>query len=153
MLQVETSQSARSPDRETPKGTQGEFLEFGRKRMETLMLMQGQCIDAIERSSVDWCGRARRECSAVAELATQIASARTVFESATLFQGWMTRQMQSLAGDSQTLTGESQKFWSASAKMMAENRTLWTATGTPGARPTTESQADRLASALGARRQ
>jgi hypothetical protein len=131
MLQVETSQPATSPDRETPKGTQGEFLEFGRKRVQALMLMQAQYIDAVERSSLDWCGRARRECSAVAELATQIASARTVFESATLFQGWMTRQMQSLAGDSQTLTGESQKFWSASAKMMAENRTLWTATWNP----------------------
>jgi hypothetical protein len=131
MLQVETSQPATSPDRETPKETQGEFLEFGPKRMQALMLMQAQYIDAVERASLNWCGRARRECGAVAELATQIAAARTVFESATLFQGWMTRQLQTLAGDSQTLTAECQKFWSASAKMMAENRTLWTATSNP----------------------
>jgi hypothetical protein len=131
MLQVETSQSATSPDRETPKGTQGEFLEFGQKRVQALMLMQAQYIDAVERASLDWCGRARRECGAVAELTTQIAGARTVFESATLLQGWMTRQMQMLAGDSQTLTAESQKFWSASAKMMAESQKLWAATPNP----------------------
>jgi hypothetical protein len=69
MLQVETSQSATSPDRETPKGTQGEFLEFGQKKKQALMLKQAQYIDAVERASLDWCGRARRECGAVAELA------------------------------------------------------------------------------------
>jgi len=99
-----------------------EFVELGKKRVEVLLGLQKDLLDAIQDINQAWLARARSEANLNSELVTKLSAARTVPEQADAYQQVMGKRMELLVEDSRRLLSDGQKFVSLGTRFLA-NRT------------------------------
>jgi Phasin protein len=96
-----------------------EFVELGKKRVEVLMKLQTDLIDAIQEINQAWLARARTEATLNTELVSKLSSARTVPEQADAYQQAVGKRMEMLVEDSRRLLSDSQKFVSLGTRFLS----------------------------------
>ena len=101
-----------------------EFVELGKKRVETLMALQKDLLDTIQEVNQAWLARARTEANLNSELVTKLSSARTVPEQADAYQQVMGKRMEMLVEDSRRLISDSQKFVSLGTRFLSNGTGL-----------------------------
>jgi hypothetical protein len=115
MAQRNTDESKELP---VPNFIPTEFVELGKKRVETLMALQKDLIEAIQEVNQGWLARARSEANLNSELVTKLSSARSVPEQADAYQQLMGKRMEMLVEDSRRLISDSQKLFSLGTRFL-----------------------------------
>ena len=87
-----------------------ELAEIGKKRIEAMMEMQKELLDAFQAINRAWFERAKSEASLNTELVNKLSTARSMPETANACQESMGKRMEMLADDSRRLFADSQKF-------------------------------------------
>jgi hypothetical protein len=96
-----------------------EIGETGKKSVQAIVEIQKEIFDNLERMNRDWFVRAREEANAACELATKMATVRSVPDTAGIYQQWMTRRMEMFSEDSQRYFADSQKFMQSTARLLS----------------------------------
>ena len=101
-----------------PSFVPGELAEIGKKRIVAIVEMQKAFLDTIESINQAWFERAKSEASLASELVTKLTAARSVPETASIYQECMGKRMDLLADDSRRLLADSQRFINLSAQFL-----------------------------------
>jgi hypothetical protein len=96
-----------------------QFLEAGKKRMESMMDTQARFFDVLQDVNREWLERAQSEAGLAAEFWNKLAAVRSVPDAAIAYQDWASRRMQMFAEDGQRLLSDGQKFMEAGARLFA----------------------------------
>lgn len=107
-----------SKELQVPNIIPEEFVEFGKKRVEALMEIQKELIDAFQEINQAWLARARSEADLNSELVAKLSAARTMPETADAYQQVMGKRMELLVEDSRRLIADSQKFVNLSTRFL-----------------------------------
>lgn len=96
-----------------------QFLEAGKKRVESMIDTQAKLLDVLQDVNREWLERAQSEAGLAAEFWNKLAAARSVPEAAVAYQDWASRRMQMFAEDGQRLLSDGQKFMEAGTRLFA----------------------------------
>jgi hypothetical protein len=84
------------------------FLEVGKEQTEAMLKMQKELIDAYEQASRAWLERVKSEVDLWSELASKLASTRSVPEALEAYQACAAQRMQMATEDGRRLADECQ---------------------------------------------
>ena len=96
-----------------------EFVELGKKHVETIMKFQKDMFDALQEINQAWLARARSEANLNSELLAKLTAARTVPETADAYQQLMGKRMELLVEDSRRMISDGQKFVNLGTRLLA----------------------------------
>jgi len=96
-----------------------EFVEIGKKHVETMMEIQKELFDVFQEINQAWFDRARSAVTINSELIAKLTSARTVPETAEAYQQCMGKRMELLVEDGRRLFADSQKIVNLGTKFLA----------------------------------
>lgn len=102
-----------------------EFAALGKQRLDALVAMQTELMKTLQEVNRNWFDRMQSEATLASEFAAKLSAARSIPETATVFQEWATKRMEMAAEDAKRLLADGQKF--------AETATrLWSTGGPSG---------------------
>src|SRR5262245_9332882 len=119
MAQAQSRITDESKELPVPNFIPVEFVELGKKRVEVLMELQKDLIDAIQEINQAWIARAKSEANLNSELVTKLSAARSVPETADAYQQVIGKRMELLVEDSRRLLSDSQKFVSLGTRFLS----------------------------------
>lgn len=93
-----------------------EFMAEGRQRMEDVAGAQSEFWNKLQHSNRKWLDRMQNEASMAADFATRLTSARSLTETASLFQNWTMKHMEMAAEDARRVMTDTQDILSAGAR-------------------------------------
>ncbi|MGJ0509220.1 MAG: hypothetical protein ACR652_19265 [Methylocystis sp.] len=102
-----------------------EFMAEGRQRMEDVAGAQSEFWNKLQHSNRKWLDRMQNEASMAADLASRLTSARSLTETASLFQNWTMKHMEMAAEDARRVMTDTQDILAAGAR-------FWTNLGGDG---------------------
>ncbi len=120
-----TQQEERQGERGGAAARASEFVAEGRHRLEEFSDAQSQFWDKVQDSNRRWMDRIQNEASMAADFANKLTSAKTLTETANLFQTWTVKHMELAADDARRMLTETQEIMAAGAR-------LWTNVGPGG---------------------
>lgn len=97
-----------------------EFVAEGGRRMENLAEdfagAQSDFWDKVQDSNRKWLDRMQNEASMAADFANRLTSARSLTETASLFQNWTAKHMEMAAEDARRVLADTQEIFAAGAR-------------------------------------
>jgi hypothetical protein len=120
MAQKEQRTSAKSA---MPNLEPTQLAEMGKKQVEAMVDMQQELINAIEEVNRVCAARVKAETDLATEFASKLSAARSIPDTAAIYQEWLTRRMELFAEDSRRFAADTQKFMAASARLLSKG---WT---------------------------
>ena len=106
-----------------PNADPAQLAEMGKKQVEAMVDVQKELTKAIDEANRQWAARIKAETDLAAEFAAKLTAARSIPETATICQEWMTRRMAFFAEDSQRFVADIQKLTTATTRMLPKG---WT---------------------------
>jgi hypothetical protein len=106
-----------------------EYAAIGKKRMEELVAIQTELIDKLQAANRNWFDRMQSEANFASELANKLTAARSVPETATVFQEWTSRRMEIASEDGKRLVGDMLQFMATGARLWSNT---WLSNGRSG---------------------
>jgi hypothetical protein len=97
-----------------------EFVTMGKKQFEGLAKMQTELIEKLEQTNRGWLDRMRSEATLASEFATKLTAARSIPETATVYQELASRRLEMAAEDAKRLLADSQKFMETGAHLLSD---------------------------------
>ena len=97
----------------------GDFAELSKKRLAAMVEMQKAFFDTIESMNQAWFERAKSEATLASELVTKLTAARSVPETASVYQECLGKRMDLLADDSRRLLSDGQRMVNLGARFLA----------------------------------
>ena len=120
------AQKGTSVDKSVKSATPGlfhaELAEMGKKSVDTIIHMQRELCDAFGEMNQEWFARAQAEANLASELATRLTTARSVPDTAIMYQEWMGRRMELFAENNRRFVADSQKFIEDSRRFVAHSQ-------------------------------
>jgi Phasin protein len=98
-----------------------EFAAFGTKGLQGLVQAQSEFFEKIQKINQDWFDRIQLEATVASEFATKLTAARSVPETAAIYQEWARRRLEIAAEDGKRLLGNSQQFMEMGARLLSNN--------------------------------
>jgi hypothetical protein len=120
-----TQQEERKGDRTEAGRRATEYMAEGGRRMEGVADAQSEFWDKLQNSNRKWLDRMQNEASMAADFANRLTSARSLTETASLFQNWTQKHMEMAAEDARRAISDAQEILAASAR-------FWTSGGGDG---------------------
>ncbi|PPD44327.1 MAG: hypothetical protein CTY15_07540 [Methylocystis sp.] len=90
--------------------------------MEEIADVQTQFWDKVQDSNRKWMDRIQNEATMAADLANRLTSAKSLTETANIFQSWTVKHMELAADDARRMLTDTQEIMSAGAR-------FWTGSG------------------------
>jgi hypothetical protein len=109
-----------NPGRSDPKA----FFELGKEQTDAMVGVQKELLDAYEQASRAWLARVKSEVSLWSELATKLASTRSVPEAMQTYQDCVAQRIQMAVDDGQRLSEECQTMMQKLTQSVAIGRPL-----------------------------
>jgi hypothetical protein len=101
-----------------PMFNPADFTKLGKEQADALTDMQKEFTKLIEQANTEWLARMEQERELATDLAAKLSASKSLPDAAKAYQDWMARRME-------TITKDSQKFFSDSQKLMTSmNRFL-----------------------------
>lgn len=120
-----TQQEERQGERGGATPRASEFMAEGRQRLEGLAEAQTQLWDRLQHSNSKWLDRIQNEAAMTADFVNKLTSAKTMTETASLFQNWTVKHMEMATEDARRAISDAQDILAAGAR-------LWTNLGGNG---------------------
>ncbi len=111
-----TQQEERQGDRGEAARRASEFIAEGRQRLEDLSGAQSEFWDKLQDSNKKWLDRMQNEASMAADFANRLTSARSLTETASLFQNWTVKHMEMASEDARRVITDTQDILTAGAR-------------------------------------
>jgi hypothetical protein len=108
-----------------PNMDPAEFADMTRKQVDTMVGMQKEFMKNFEEANQVWAARMQAETALATEFAGKLSAARSLPETTSILQEWMTRRMALLAEDSQRFATDMQKVMSATTRLMPPGWPGW----------------------------
>ena len=99
-----------------------EFAAMGTKRLKDFAATQKELLEELQEVNRIWFDRMQSEASLASEFATKLTAARSIPETATIYQDWASRRMAMAAEDTKRLLADSQKFIETGARLLSSGR-------------------------------
>jgi len=96
-----------------------DLVDLGKKRLETLFEVQSKLVDTLPALSREWMSYAQAEQDLSSDLLAKLAAARSLPESAKVYQEWLSRRMDMLAEETRRLLADTQKLVDVGARLFA----------------------------------
>jgi hypothetical protein len=97
-------------------------MSEGRHRLEEFTDAQAQFWDCVQDSNRKWLDRMQNEASMAADFANKLTSAKSLVETANLFQNWTVKHMELASEDARRMLADTQEIMAAGAR-------FWTTIG------------------------
>jgi hypothetical protein len=94
--------------------------QIGADRFATLMDMQREFLNALEQIQRAQLARTMEGTNLAANLASKVASAKSIPEIMTIYQEWITRNMELFAEDSRRFMADSQRIANATTRLLSQ---------------------------------
>jgi hypothetical protein len=111
-----TQHEERQVDRGEAAQRASEFVAEGRQRLEDLTGARSEIWDKLQDSNRKWLDRLQNEASMAADFANRLTSARSLTETASLFQNWTVKHMEMANEDARRVITDTQDILAASAR-------------------------------------
>src|SRR5262245_44748528 len=96
-----------------------QFAEMGKKQVEAMSDMQQELMSSIEQMNREWAARIKAETDLASEFVGKLSAARSVPDTTSIYQEWLSRRMEMFAEDSRRFVADSQKFMAATSRMLS----------------------------------
>jgi hypothetical protein len=96
-----------------------EFAAIGKKRLEDLAAMQKELLEKLQQMNLSWLDRMQSEATLASEFSSELTTARSIPETATVYQKWATRRMEMAAEDTKRLLVDGQNFIETGARLLS----------------------------------
>ncbi|WP_457796172.1 hypothetical protein [Methylocystis sp. S23] len=93
-----------------------EFMAEGRQRIEDFAEAQAQFWDRVQDSNRKWLDRMQAEASMAADFANKLTSAKSLTDTANLFQTWTVKHMEMATEDARRMLSDTQEIIAAGAR-------------------------------------
>jgi hypothetical protein len=93
-----------------------EFVAEGRQRLEDMTDAQSQFWDRVQTSNRKWLDRMQNEASIAADFANKLTSAKSLTETANIFQSWTVKHMEMATEDARRMLSDTQEIIAAGAR-------------------------------------
>jgi hypothetical protein len=110
-----TQQEERQGDR-GPAQRASEFMTEGQHRLEEMADAQSQFWDKLQHANRNWLDRMQNEASMAADFASKLTSAKSLTETANLFQSWTVKHMEMASEDARRMMSDTQEIMAAGAR-------------------------------------
>ena len=94
-----------------------DFVAEGRQRIEEFSDAQSQFWDRLQNSNRKWFDRWQSEATMAADLANKLTAAKTLTETASIFQNWTVKHMEMAAEDARRALSDTQEILAASTRI------------------------------------
>jgi hypothetical protein len=111
-----TQQEERQGDRADAARMATEFVAEGNRRIEDFAGAQSEFWDKLQNSNRKWLDRMQNEASMAADFASRLTAARSLTETASLFQSWTAKHMEMAAEDARRVMADTQDILAAGAR-------------------------------------
>jgi hypothetical protein len=111
---------------------------LGRKRLEAIFEAQSKLVDTLPALSREWMSYAQAERDLSSDLLAKLTAARSIPESAKVYQEWLSRRMDMLAEETRRMLADAQKLVDVGARLFAIDMA---GRAPPAAGPTTAPEA------------
>jgi DNA repair exonuclease SbcCD ATPase subunit len=98
-----------------------EFAANREKQIERLAAIQTELIERLQEANRNWFERAKLEANLASDLAAKLTAARSIPETATVFQEWNSRHTEMAAEDAKRPLAEGQKFMETGARLLSKH--------------------------------
>jgi hypothetical protein len=96
-----------------------DLIGLGRKRLEALFEAQSRLVDTLPALSREWISYAKAERELSSDLIAKLAAARSIPESARVYQDWLGRRIDMLADETRSLLADTEMLLDAGARLFA----------------------------------
>ncbi|QGM99366.1 phasin family protein [Methylocystis parvus] len=93
-----------------------EFMAEGRQRIEDFADAQAQFWDRVQDSNRKWLDRFQTEATMAADFANKLTSAKSLTDTANLFQNWTVKHMELATEDARRMLSDTQEIMAAGAR-------------------------------------
>lgn len=107
-----------------------EFVTMGKKQFEGLTKIQKELFEKLREANRSWLDRMQSEATLASEFATKLTAARSIPETATVYQELASRRLEMAAEDAKHLLADSQKLMETGAHLLSNG---WLSNGHPSA--------------------
>jgi hypothetical protein len=107
-----------------------EIAAMGKKRLGDLSATQNELLEKLQDVNRSWFDRIQSEASLASEFVTKLTAARSIPETATIYQEWARRRMEMAAEDAKRLLADGQKFMETGVRLLSNG---WLSNGRGGA--------------------
>ena len=114
--EAQTDKTQKSP---LPNLISPEFTAMGKKRLEELVGMQAELLEALQEMNRNWFDRMQWEATLASEFATKLTQARSIPETATACQEWATKRTEMAAEDAKRILANGQKLAETGARLLS----------------------------------
>src|SRR5262245_26224916 len=94
---------------------------IGADHLASLMNMQRELLSTLEQIQREQLARTMEGTKLAADLAAKVASARSIPDIVTIYQEWITRNMELFAEDSRRFMDDSQKIANATTRLLSQS--------------------------------
>jgi hypothetical protein len=95
-----------------------DFAATTKKQIKAFTSAQSEALDNLQEVSHKWLDRIQAETSLASELASKLATARSMPDAMGAYQEWGSRRFEMMAEDTKHLWDDTQKFVQASARLL-----------------------------------
>jgi hypothetical protein len=95
-----------------------DFAATTKKQIKAFTNAQSEALDNLQEISHQWLDRIQAETSLASELASKLATARSMPDAMAAYQEWGSRRFEMMAEDTKHLWDDTQKFVQASARLL-----------------------------------
>lgn len=93
-----------------------EFVAEGRQRIEDFSDAQAQFWDRVQDTNRKWLDRFQTEATIAADFANRLTAAKSLTDTANLFQNWTMKHVEMAAEDARRMFSDTQEIMAASAR-------------------------------------
>ncbi|WP_442754123.1 hypothetical protein ACNHKD_14160 [Methylocystis sp. JAN1] len=93
-----------------------EFVAEGRQRLEDFADAQAEFWDRVQDSNRKWLDRFQTEATMAADFANKLTSAKSITDTANLFQNWTMKHVEMATEDARRVLSDTQEILAASAR-------------------------------------
>ncbi|WP_424361977.1 hypothetical protein [Methylocystis parvus] len=93
-----------------------EFMAEGRQRLEDFAGAQAQFWDRVQDSNRKWLDRIQTEANMAADFANKLTSAKSLTDTAHIFQNWTVKHMEMATEDARRMLSDTQEIIAAGAR-------------------------------------
>ena len=94
------------------------FAQTSKQRVEDMINSQTELLRYLQEANQKWFARMQSEAAMASEFATKLAAARSIPETATIYQEWANRRIELLSQDGRCLFTDTKKMMEAGARML-----------------------------------
>jgi len=98
-----------------------EFIATGKRSFEDFAEMQAELLSKMQQANTSWIDAFQKRAALASDFATKLSTARSMPDTATAFQDWMSHRMELAAEDAKHILVDTEMFLEAGARLLSHD--------------------------------